>query len=122
MAKNKSSKFGVAEDLQYTQDTQEKHKKHDAQSTQGTMTPEELKAVIEQSKQILENFAPKQGRPRKKEEEKLRGYRYNLNLDRDLKEFLHDTAWKKRTSITQYINDLIRAEMEKDAEWKKENE
>ena len=69
----------------------------------------------------------KQGRPPKKEEEKLRGYRYNLNLDRDLKEYLHEMAWKNRTSITQYINDLIRADMKAyieaggdESEWMKE--
>ncbi len=111
--------------MQYTQDTHEKYKKHKKQDTQETeqyaMTPEEVKVVIEQSKEILKNFAPKQGRPKKSEDEKLRGYRYNLNLDRDLKEYLHEIAWKKRTSITQYINDLIRADMENDTEWKKEN-
>ena len=70
----------------------------------------------------------KQGRPPKKEEEKLRGYRYNLNLDRDLKDYLHEMAWKNRTSITQYINDLIRADMEAyieaggdESEWMKED-
>ena len=51
------------------------------------------------------------GRPRKAEAEKLRGYRYNLNLDRDLKSFLHEIVWRRRTSITQYINDLIRSDM-----------
>ena len=69
----------------------------------------------------------KLGRPPKKPEEKLRGYRYNLNLDRDLKDYLHEMAWKNRTSITQYINDLIRADMEAyieaggdESEWTKE--
>ena len=52
------------------------------------------------------------GRPKKAEADKLRGYRYNLNLDRDLKPFLHEIVWQQRTSITQYINDLIRREME----------
>lgn len=52
------------------------------------------------------------GRPPKAEDEKLRGYRYNLNLDKDLNEYLHDIAWQNRTSITQYINDLIRKDME----------
>lgn len=55
----------------------------------------------------------KPGRPPKTEDQKLRGYRYNLNLDKDLKQYLHERAWQKRTSITQYINDLIRADMEK---------
>lgn len=54
----------------------------------------------------------KRGRPPKKECEKLRGYRYNLNLDSDLKDYLSDIAWKNRTSITQYLNDLIRADRE----------
>lgn len=63
--------------------------------------------------ELQEQLRKKQGRPPKAEEEKLRGYRYNLNLDRDLKEYLHEAAWKNRTSITQYINDLIRADMKR---------
>ena len=55
---------------------------------------------------------PGGGRPRLAPGEKLRGYRYNLNLDRDLKQYLHEIAWQNRTSITQYINDLIRKDME----------
>lgn len=58
------------------------------------------------------NTHNKPGRPPKPEDQKLRGYRYNLNLDKDLKQYLHERAWQKRTSITQYINDLIRADME----------
>lgn len=58
-------------------------------------------------------MSKKRGRPPKNEEDKLRGYRYSLNLDRDLKDYLHEAAWRKRTSITQYINDLIRADMQR---------
>ena len=47
------------------------------------------------------------------ERKPLRKYRYNLALDADLNEFLHEIAWQNRTSMTQYINDLIRREMEK---------
>lgn len=54
----------------------------------------------------------KLGRPRLQSGERRRGYRYNLLLDADLNEFLHEIAWRKRTSMTQYINDLIRAEYE----------
>ena len=72
-----------------------------------------MEKIIVTEKVIVKEKVNKQGRPRKTEEERLRGYRYNLNLDRDLKEYLHETAWKKRTSITQYINDLIRADMNK---------
>ena len=72
-----------------------------------------VKIYENESAEKAKQITRKQGRPRKTEQEKLRGYRYNLNLDRDLKEYLHETAWEKRTSITQYINDLIRADMKK---------
>lgn len=42
-----------------------------------------------------------------------RGYRYNLNLDGDLKPFLQKIAWENKTSITQYLNDIIRKEQGK---------
>lgn len=48
-----------------------------------------------------------------KKEKPPRSYRYNLCLDEDLKPFLTFNAWTKRTSITQYLNDLIRNEMKK---------
>lgn len=38
-------------------------------------------------------------------------YRINLKLDIEHKEYLSNAAWKKKKSITQYINDLI--EMDK---------
>lgn len=39
-------------------------------------------------------------------------YRLNLNLDGDLEPYLKEVAWINRTSITQYLNDLIRKDME----------
>lgn len=106
----------------FTQQPQETHEKQDTHNKSektenplpatADLTPEQLASIVQQSMEILQNTTPKRGRPKKKEEEKLRGYRYNLNLDRDLQQYLKETAWKKRTSITQYINDLIRADME----------
>lgn len=88
-------------------------------------TAEKIKTSI-QEEQPEEN-TKKAGRPPKAEDEKLRGYRYNLNLDKDLKEYLHYIAWLNRTSITQYLNDLVRADMAEyirnggdESEWKKE--
>lgn len=92
--------------------TPEQREEQPAPNPDATMTPEQAAAILRQSMEILQNTTPQRGRPKKAEEEKLRGYRYNLNLDRDLKQYLKETAWKKRTSITQYINDLIRADME----------
>lgn len=101
-------------------DTQSVANKFFTQGTEETHNKPETHDTHEKPK--------KQGRPPKKEEEKLRGYRYNLNLDRDLKDYLHEMAWKNRTSITQYINDLIRADMEAyieaggdESEWMKED-
>lgn len=72
------------------------------------LTEEEQKALLEQSEKILKAT---RGRPKKSEDEKLRGYRYNLSLDKDLKGYLSYISWKNRTSITQYLNDLIRNDM-----------
>lgn len=100
---------------QNTQETHDTHSKSENPEAQlpatADLTPEQLASIVQQSMEILQNTS-KRGRPKKTEEEKLRGYRYNLNLDRDLQQYLKETAWKKRTSITQYINDLIRADME----------
>jgi len=38
-------------------------------------------------------------------------YRINLKLRPEFKEYLSDEAWKSRKSITEYINDLIQADM-----------
>ena len=101
-------------------DTQSVANKFFTQETEGTHNKPETHDAHEKPS--------KQGRPPKKPEKKLRGYRYNLNLDRDLKDYLHEMAWKNRTSITQYINDLIRADMEAyieaggdESEWMKED-
>lgn len=40
-------------------------------------------------------------------------YRYNLTVDDDLNGFMRQMAWLNHTSITQYLNDLLRAEKEK---------
>ena len=64
------------------------------------------------STQDAQQEQKKPGRPPLPPGEKLRGYRYNLNLDLDLKDYLHEISWRKRKSMTQYINDLIRSDME----------
>ena len=39
-------------------------------------------------------------------------YRINLKLKAEFKDFLSNASWKKKQSITQYINDLIQADMD----------
>jgi predicted HicB family RNase H-like nuclease len=36
-----------------------------------------------------------------------------LRLRPELKQYLEDAAWKSRKSINEYLNDLIRADMDK---------
>lgn len=57
-------------------------------------------------------FPRKQGRPKKSLEERKKRIRYNLLLDFDLNQYLHEIVWQRRTSMTDYVNDLIRADYE----------
>ena len=80
-----------------------------------SLTQEQLAQIIAQSKQILDNAQPEKkpvGRPKKTEEQKLRGRRFSLMVDKDLGQYMKEKAWQDRKTITQYINDLIRADME----------
>ena len=81
---------------QNTHENHENHENHNNHDTQENSIDGKRKA----------------GRPTKTPEERKRGYRYNLTLDKDLNAFLHFMAWKNKTSMTQYINDLIRDLME----------
>lgn len=112
MGKKNFDTAGVTDKFFSVSDTHDKHgtqEKHSTQPSTGDLTPEQMAAIVRQSMEILEKATPKRGRPPKAEP--LRGYRYNLNLDKDLQQYLKETAWRERTSITQYINDLIRADM-----------
>lgn len=35
----------------------------------------------------------------------------NLRLRQDLKDYLNDASWQERTTMTQYLSDLIEADM-----------
>jgi hypothetical protein len=91
MAEKKQNKYDTLSKFN-TLNTQDKDNTQNTDSTQGTQK--------------------KLGRPTLKPEERKRGYRYNLLLDADLKQYMHEMAWRQRTSITQWVNDLIRADME----------
>ena len=51
-------------------------------------------------------------------EEKTEFYRFNAKLPIECKDFLQEMAWRNRTTITEYIARLIRADMEAHPEWK----
>ena len=50
----------------------------------------------------------KRGRPK----ERGNTYRFSLYLDGDLKEYIKHVSWKNHQTITQYLNEKIRAEMD----------
>lgn len=84
-------------------------KKHDTQDIFNMLGAQEA----QEKATTAPKASPKKpkGRPKKEEEEKKGGYRYNLNLDKELKTYIKNKAWQDRKSATDYINDLIRADM-----------
>lgn len=115
------AKFDIRQDIS----AENVEEKKETLNQETEPSPEAIEKLLKQSQAILDKLEKdggkevKRGRPRLAESEKKRQYRYNLSLDGDLKEYLDDVAWRKRTSKTQYLNDLIRREMENDEEWKK---
>lgn len=108
--KSATSKFftDAEQDTKVEQKAPEPQKTDNTHNTDDTqINPYELERHPNGQK-----FPRRQGRPRKEASERKRGFRYNLMLDADLNQFLHEIVWIKRTNMTQYINDLIRAEYE----------
>ena len=85
-----------------TQDTQPSQENHDNYNNQNNYHNQEN----QNNQSTQERRGP--GRPKKTDEEKVRGFRYSLLLDKDLNAFLHFMAWKNKTSMTQYLNNIIR--------------
>lgn len=48
--------------------------------------------------------------------EKVSTYRYSMYFDGDLKEFIKHESWKQKKSICQYLNDLVREDMDRSIE------
>jgi hypothetical protein len=46
-------------------------------------------------------------------------YRLNVKLRSEFRQYLDDEAWKARMSITEYLNNLIQADMDKKKEIEK---
>lgn len=79
------------------------------------ITPEQLAQIVQQTAELLQQqqTTPRRGRPRKTEAEKLRGYKFTIHFDKDLEQFVKEMAWKNRSTITQWMNDLVRKEKER---------
>lgn len=90
---NEANETSVTQTTDSTGNTQEKHYKQNHFSNRT-------------------EFPRRQGRPKKQPEDRKRTFRYNLLLDNDLNQYLHEIVWIRRTNMTQYVNDLIRADYE----------
>lgn len=44
-------------------------------------------------------------------------YRFNLKLPIECKDFLQEMAWRNRTTITEYLAQLVRSDMDAHPEW-----
>ena len=86
-------------------------KKHDTQNL-FDMLGTHATQQTQDTQQKYDTQKKQKGRPKLSPEEKKGGYRYNLNLDMELKRYIKNKAWQERKSATDYINDLIRADME----------
>lgn len=74
-------------------------------SNEETQTTQETSTT--QKTQVTQGTPKKAGRP----VERPDTYRFSLYLDGDLKDYIKYISWKQQKSITQYLNDIIRAEM-----------
>lgn len=67
-------------------------------------TPEEQVAILNQTKEILKSFGRPVERPNVK--------KISLYLDGDLNDYVRFRCTKPKQAVTQYINSLVRADME----------
>lgn len=109
MARKKDSGFNIESELNFTtQETQEKEitQEKELEKLRG------LRAILGGSEKILQSVpmetAKKIGRP----VERPNTYRFSLYLDGDLEGYIKYKAWKNKQSITQYLNTLVRDDMQ----------
>lgn len=52
------------------------------------------------------------------QEAKEEYYRFNAKMPMECKDFLQEMAWRNRTTITEYLTQLILADMKAHPEWR----
>lgn len=96
MAKNKISKFGISEGLTY--ETQER---------------EELKEPATQK-------AIKKPKNSPKKKTRVNAYKFSLHLDEELGDYVAFVRYKYDKTVTQFINELVKAAMDNDENYTKD--
>ncbi len=90
---------------------QEKLQTDNTQSTQFTQKTQETQNVVPENDNN-DNLSASNTSNDAEKSQKTRTYRVNMAFDKDLKPFLKKISWQKHESVTQYLNDLVRREME----------
>ena len=62
---------------------------------------------------VVQSTEQAQPEPKKQEY-----YRFNAKMPIEYKDYLQEMAWRQRTSITEYLNKLVAADMEAHPEWR----
>lgn len=57
-------------------------------------------------------------KPLPQPEPKPEYYRFNIKLPIECKDYLQEMAWRHRTTITNYLTNIILADMDAHPEWK----
>lgn len=63
---------------------------------------------------MIQSAADQTQQPAKKAEY----YRFCIRFPIEYKDYLQEMAWRNRTDITQYLNSLVKADMDAHPEWK----
>ena len=58
---------------------------------------------------------PKQEEP---QDQPTKWYRFNMKLPAECQAYLQEMAWRNRTTITQYMADMVMADMAAHPEWR----
>lgn len=59
---------------------------------------------------------PKQEEPQEQDQPKW--YRFNMKLPAECQSYLQEMAWRNRMTITQYMADMVMADMAAHPEWR----
>lgn len=104
MAKNKTSRFGVADDFKYY-----KNFNNQLDAYNKNDNADKFRSEINQKQEYT--------KPDQKKSKRDGAYRFSLYMDPDLGEYVNYIKFKRKKSITDFFNDIVREKMECDISW-----
>jgi hypothetical protein len=61
---------------------------------------------------------PQADQATKDQDQPTKWYRFNMKLPAECQAYLQEMAWRNRTTITQYLQDMVMADMAAHPEWR----